>query len=95
MEVRLQFDLGMAHKLDYCKVFDSNPETTTPNIDRYLLRSVFSFGKEADNNIVYQVLNKIFRDGCLNDLGRSTSNELEDQWIDKGQTDLEFQVNSL
>ena len=48
-----------------------------------------------DYNSLYQVLNKIFRDGCLNDLGRSNSDELEDQWIDKGQTDLEFQVNSL
>ena len=42
LDVRLQFDLDLEHKLDYCKVFDSNPEDTTnpPRIDRFLLRSV-------------------------------------------------------
>ena len=43
LDVRLQFDLDLEHKLDYCKVFDSNPETTTPKVNRYLLRSVIVF----------------------------------------------------
>ena len=35
-----------------------------------------------------------FRDGCLNDLGRSDSDAIEEQWIVKNQKNLEFKVFS-
>ena len=43
LEVRLQFELDLEHKLDYCKVFDKDPtdSSVTPTVDDYLLRSVF------------------------------------------------------
>ena len=45
----------------------------------------------SDDSYVVLLYGK-FRDGCLNDLGRSASEEIEDQWINKNQKNLEFKV---
>lgn len=69
LDVRLQFKLTLEHKLDYCKVSNSDPQKTDPTVNRYLLR-----------------------DGCLDDLGRSSSDDIDDQWIKKNQKNLEFKA---
>ena len=139
LDVRLQFKLTLEHKLDYCKVSNTDPQETDPTVNRYLLRSVFNgeflWGRMSlffQRKLPFKILlirtnqglftlysmsirkfgcewhvlifahrwsgltdcfNEFLRDGCLDDLGRSSSDDIDDQWINKNQKNLEFKVN--